>query len=79
MAVTAHDYLQYCQDSIEQIESEVHYRAIVSRAYYAMYHSAIELLDNTPPNYRGMGVHASLISYLRSPDIATLKSMIVVH
>lgn len=73
MPVTASDYLENCKSTLESSTDEVHYRNIISRAYYSMYHGTLEILSSTPPSYSGVGTHSSLITYLQSTTIKSVE------
>lgn len=73
MPVTTDDLVQHSQSLLSAASNESEYRTVVSKSYYAMYHSVLSILDNQPPRYSGAGVHASLISYLDSYDVKTCE------
>ena len=47
-------------------ETEIDYRNIISRGYYAMYHSVLDMLTQSPIMLADGGVHESLKEYLGS-------------
>ncbi|MPX98137.1 hypothetical protein EHW61_16025 [Salinivibrio sp. VYel6] len=49
-------------------QSEAFTRVIINRSYYSMYHKVLGTLDNEPVKYGDVGVHGTLIEYLKSPD-----------
>lgn len=63
MAVTGLDFLSFAQQAQSQC-TEIAYRNIVSRAYYACYHSVLGVLEDPVPKYTNGGVHSNLIEYL---------------
>ncbi len=73
MPVTTNDLVQHSQSLFSTASNESEYRSVVSKSYYAMYHSVLSILDNQPPRCNGEGVHASLISYLQSYDVKTCE------
>ncbi|HEQ3533769.1 TPA: hypothetical protein VGS95_002085 [Vibrio parahaemolyticus] len=73
MPVTTDELVQHSQSLLNTASNEPEYRNVVSKSYYAMYHSVLSILENQPPRYGGEGVHASLISYLESYDVKTCE------
>lgn len=62
MTIQGSDFLRSSEHCLSQDE-EVGYRNAVSRAYYAMYHRAGEVLDNVPSTEHNH--HANLIKYMQ--------------
>lgn len=73
MSVTGSDFLTFVTDIQSTASTEIEFRNIMSRSYYSMYHSALEILKEEPPTYAGQGSHASLSTYLESNDVKTLE------
>ncbi|WP_342609235.1 hypothetical protein [Vibrio tritonius] len=73
MPIAAKDLVEHANLLLSNSSCEVEYRNVVSKSYYAMYHSVLSILNNKPPRYDKQGVHASLISYLQSHDIKSLE------
>ncbi len=63
MSVKAEDFRVVAEQNYK-FETEIGYRNCVSRAYYSMYHNALELITQEIPNYTQKGVHACLLTYL---------------
>ncbi|PMJ92843.1 hypothetical protein [Vibrio sp. 10N.261.55.A7] len=74
MPITPQELVDHADKILNDSSSEVAYRTAVSKSYYAMYHSVLDILENKPPQYNGQGVHASLISYLASHDVKTSET-----
>ena len=68
MPVQGSDFLNFAINIHSTASTEIEFRNVMSRSYYTMYHSALEILDNAPPSYVGQGSHASLSTYLESND-----------
>lgn len=66
MPVNPEDFLNESQNLLTDATSEIQYRIVISRSYYAMYHKVLSILDQAPRNYPRMGDHASLIEYLKT-------------
>ncbi|MHB1479010.1 MAG: hypothetical protein ACYCQH_04630 [Acidithiobacillus ferrooxidans] len=77
MPVNAEDFLFFA----EQLnpESEQARRTAVSRAYYALYHAAVNLKDTLalqpPPNMDRLGMHKRLTQTFRTSDEQGLRDM----
>lgn len=69
MPITADELIEHTYSLLNSASNEAEYRNVVSKGYYGMYHSVLSILDNAPPSVIGQGVHASLISYLKSHDV----------
>lgn len=69
MPVTTDELIEHTHSLLNSSSNEAEYRNVVSKGYYGMYHSVLSILDNAPPSVIGQGVHASLISYLKSHDV----------
>ena len=63
MSVTSYDFIESAKLSF-QSKTEIGFRNCISRSYYGMYHSALELIENPIPNYATGGSHHCLINYL---------------
>lgn len=72
MSISCNDLFEYAQKLAELGEAEVEYRAAISRAYYAAFHYAAQFYKQVYgvdlPQERGMGMHKTLINYLKNPE-----------
>lgn len=64
MVISSDDLLYFSKRSLN-CNSEVTYRAIVSRGYYGLYHKTLSILKHYTATTKS--THASLIKYLNDP------------
>lgn len=69
MPVNPSDFLSLIHNA--ECESEIDYRNIISRGYYGMYHSVLDMLTQRPIMLADGGVHESLKEYLGSHHAKT--------
>lgn len=63
MSVSGKDFLEFAEFSLD-LDTEIGFRNSVSRAYYSIYHTVLDIIEGNIPNYSGGGSHSSLIKYL---------------
>lgn len=64
MPVESNDFYEVAKDSY-RLSTEIGYRNCVSRAYYSMYHCALEIVTCEIPKYEKHSVHGCLLTYLK--------------
>ncbi|KLV69668.1 MULTISPECIES: HEPN domain-containing protein [Citrobacter freundii complex] len=69
MSIDSIEFINVAQKNLEQNKSEIGCRTAVSRAYYGMYHSCIELTGPVPKHHPLNGVlkggsHSRLAQYM---------------
>src|SRR5438132_1017125 len=73
MSITQNDLLLQARELLSAAASEVQFRNVVGRAYYAAYHEATRFHNSLPtagkPPHEPSGVHAVLAHRLRNPLI----------